>query len=151
MADKYTLADARADGRRVFRWSSIVTAVSLVAVYSWSIQQLDDNPGGSRWLWFLLPIPFFAVMLWTVFRDEGRQDEVMRHARRVAGDLTAKFAIVLLFVLALAESAFGAPVQIPGPFGWPAEQVDMFHAGFYVLIFYCLAGVLVLKRYTPDR
>lgn len=151
MAEKYTLADARADGRRVFRWSTIVASVGTVAVYAWSISTLEDAGGGPRWLWFLLPLPFIAWTLWSQFRVERRQDEVVRHASRVAGDLTAKFAIVLLFVLALAEEAFGAPVRIPGPFGLPEETVNMFNTGFAVLIFYCLAGLFVLKRYMPER
>ena len=148
MADKYTLADARADGKRVFRWSGLVAAIGLVAVYGWSITTLDDTVGGSRWLWFLLPLPFFVAALWAQRRQERLQDEVIRQASREAGDLTAKFAIVLLFVLALAESAWGAPITIPGLFGLPGDTLDMFHAGFLVLMFYCLAGVFRLKRYT---
>jgi hypothetical protein len=151
MAEKYTLADARADGRRHFRLSSWLASVAMVVAYGWSITTLDDMSGGPRWLWFLLPLPFIALGLWTAFRDERRQDEVMRHARQVAGDLTAKFAIVLLFVLALAESAFGAPILIPAPFGLPPETIDTFFAAFLVLIFYVLASVLSLKHYTEGK
>ena len=151
MAEKYTLADARADGKRVFSWTTWLSSIALVAVYAWSITTLDDTAGGSRWLWFLLPLPFFAMAVWQTFRLEKRQDELMRRAGNEAGHITAKFAIVLLYVVALAESAFGTPLMLPAPFGLPPERVDTFFVAFMVLICYVLAGVLRLKHYTPEK
>lgn len=85
-------------------------------------------PHGLRLAIALLPLPFFAVMLWGVLRDIGRQDELERRIHLEALAVAFPLSILLLMTLGLLQLAM--PLN---PDDWSYRHIWPFPFAFYFL------------------
>lgn len=85
-------------------------------------------PDGLRLAIALLPLPFFAFVLWGVMRDIGRQDELERRIHLEALAVAFPLSILLLMTLGLLQLAL--PLN---PDDWSYRHVWPFPFAFYFL------------------